>query len=246
MSNLEDKNTSIAGVENRVRVYQSDNSNTSSNAVIETNVGGTSGGDPYVEWRVGTTRAYALGPDNSSSQILTLRTGTTSASPSSGTTLATMSSAGQLSLPLQNLFWAYLGTTATNKTGTGTAYTLGTDAFTIVTNQSTCFTTGGVFTAAAAGNYNFVGQCRFTGCTAATGFTFTVTLSGGNSYQSAFSRAASAVDLYLQINSGYIPMSASETATFVVAAFGEAGDTVDIGGGSGPYVTFLSGMRVAG
>jgi len=48
------------------RIQNTDNSNTGSNACLEILPGGTSGGDPYIQWQVGAvTQQYSLGIDNS-------------------------------------------------------------------------------------------------------------------------------------------------------------------------------------
>jgi len=58
---------SVAGTVTNLTVTQSDNTNASSNAVVNVNSGGASGGDPIVSWQVSAVQTYTLGIDNSDS-----------------------------------------------------------------------------------------------------------------------------------------------------------------------------------
>lgn len=76
----------------------------SSSAKVSQLVGGTSAGDVYDEFRIGTARAYSFGVDNDDSQTFKLTTDASgNVDPSSGTTLLDITSAGQVSFPSATL-----------------------------------------------------------------------------------------------------------------------------------------------
>lgn len=147
--------TATAGVTRGLTISNTDNSNTASNANVTTSVGGTSGGDAYHLFAIGASRSYAVGPDTSASQILKINTDASGAvTPSSGTNLWSMTSAGVQTLPLQPMVFAYVSSTIANVTGDGTTYTVIWDAEDF--DQSGSFNTGtGTFTAPVAGKYYF-------------------------------------------------------------------------------------------
>ena len=68
----------------------------------------------------------------------------------------TIDSNGQLNLPTQSSFLAYLGTTDETVTGAGNTYTFGSgNALTILFDQNSNMNTNGIFTAPATGKYTF-------------------------------------------------------------------------------------------
>lgn len=77
------------------------NINTASSATkVSQLVGGTSAGDVYDEFRVGTARSYSWGLDNDDSQTFKLTTAAAgNVDPSSGTSLLEVTSGGQVSFP---------------------------------------------------------------------------------------------------------------------------------------------------
>ncbi len=78
---------SNTGATNTIEV-QNPSDTASSSSQIEASVGGTSAGDPWVQWTVGTTRSFAMGIDNSDSDLLTItHDGDATVDPSSGTLL---------------------------------------------------------------------------------------------------------------------------------------------------------------
>ncbi len=81
------------------------NVNTASSSTrISQLVGGTSAGDVYNEFRIGTARSYSWGIDNNDSQTFKLTTAASgNVDPSSGTTLVDITSAGQISFPAATL-----------------------------------------------------------------------------------------------------------------------------------------------
>jgi hypothetical protein len=155
---------------------------------------------------------------------------------------ASISSAGEMTNPSQPAFLGYLATSALNKTGTGTVYTIGTDALTEVYDQGSDFTTAGVFTAPVTGRYLFCHNAHVTGCTAASAIIITI-ITSNRSYVYNMGRGASGLDLSACL-SCVADMDATDTMTFTVQAFGEAGDTDDIAGGAFA-TTYMSGCLLA-
>lgn len=141
----------------------------------------------------------------------------------------------------QPAFLAYLAAGVTNKTGAGTTYTLGTDALTEVFDQGSNFNTNGTFTAPYTGIYQLNCGVSCTGTTVATSFVLSIVTSN-RTYQVQYSRTASNANETPSM-SILADMDVNDTATATINVFGEAGDTVDIGGGANP-VTFFSGHLV--
>lgn len=79
--------SSISGATNTLTVTNPSNTGSSAAQVLLT-VGGTSSGNPWVQWTVGTTESFALGPNNSDSQKLYLNYAASgSVSPTTGTNM---------------------------------------------------------------------------------------------------------------------------------------------------------------
>ena len=133
-------------------LYVANTSNTaSSDAVLKVSVGGTSAGDPYTGTTVTGSYNFVHGIDNSDSDKFKL-----SASTALGTTdVMEITSAGEVTKPLQPAFLAYLGTNDLNVTGDFTNFTLGSgNALTEVYDQGGDFVTTGTFTAPVTGRYS--------------------------------------------------------------------------------------------
>lgn len=81
---------SNSGSTNTIKLQNpSDTGNSSSQ--IEASVGGTSAGDPWVQWTIGTARSFALGIDNTDSDFLKLtHDSDATVDPSSGTVIMTV------------------------------------------------------------------------------------------------------------------------------------------------------------
>ncbi len=133
-----------------------------SNFNIDTSAGSYSGvfatvaagsaADPFFHVAISTVRNYCFGIDNSDSDILKINTDIALVTPSSGTNLWKMTTAGQQNLPLQPSFNAYVSGDITNATGDSTLYTIAYNAenFDIGGNFAT-----GIFTAPVTGKYLF-------------------------------------------------------------------------------------------
>ncbi len=139
-------------------------------------------------------------------------------------------------------FFGYLAATVTNKTGTGTAYTLGTDALTKVFDRGTNFTTAGVFTAPVTGIYDLRSQVTVSATTIATTFVITI-VTTARSYIHTFIKAAGSQTESVFISS-LCDMSATDTAHVTIAVSGEGGDTDSITGAASMQ-TYFTGCLVA-
>lgn len=117
--------TASAGSTRTLTASNTDNSSGTSNAVVQSTVGGTASGDPFFRTSVGSARSYAFGVDNSGTQALVMNTDSNGVvTPSSGTQVWNMSTEGHRTLPRQPTCSVYLTTTQPNVTGDGTAYTV--------------------------------------------------------------------------------------------------------------------------
>lgn len=157
------------------------------------------------------------------------------------TSTVLISDAGEMTNPSQPAFLAYLATTATNKTGNGTNYTIGTDALTEVFDQNSDFNTNGTFTAPVTGRYYFSTSVVVTGATVASTFQSILVSSNRNS-DNFFVRAAGNQNMTM-LNNVLLDMDATDTLTLIINVIGEAGDTDDIFG-SANADTFMSGFLV--
>lgn len=231
--------TSTAGSTRTLTVSNTDNSNTASNAAHVVSVGGTSGGDPYTQYAIGTARSYSWGPDNSDSDILKINTGANATTtPSSGTNLWRMTSGGARIMPLQPAFYAYASGALTNVTGDGTAYTvaLNTEAF----DQGSNFASN-TFTAPVTGIYSFCVTIAFAfGASGATTTVINLVTTGLTLELARFSGVLVSSNYTITIPC-IINMSATNTATVRVTAVGGS-KTVSIGGDAG--FTSFSGFLV--
>jgi hypothetical protein len=233
----------IAGGNVLSNVSNSDNTNSASDAQFRVVVGGSSGGDPFLNVSVNGGGAYGYGIDNSDSDNLKEYQG--GGTPSAGTTLRKMTSAGIQTLPLQPSFAAYVDTTITNVTGNGAQYQ-------IVSNWTELFDTvgnfsAGVFTAPAAGVYQFNGTISIQGIAAATSINCQFLINGSSSYyfhESLVAAAAASGRMGLS-GSIIISLAASDTVVLRVQVQGEVADTVDVAGAAGPFLTYFSGCLLA-
>lgn len=228
-----------SGATNTLTVTNPSNT-ASSQALVNVTVGGTSAGDAFTTYTVAGTTNWSQGVDNS----VTGDPFVLAASTALGTTnVMSASTAGEVNWPLQPAFMAYLAATATNKTGTGTNYTIGTDALTEVFDQGSDFNTNGTFTAPITGRYQLNSTVRLVGCTVATIISHAIVTSN-RTYSYSWGRTASPADLAACI-SQLCDMDAGDTATFTVLSVGEAGDTDDVSGNATNMITGVSGFLVA-
>lgn len=228
----------VAG-NNTLAVLNTDNTNSASGALLEASVGGTSAGDPKTSYIVTGGATWSVGADNSvTGDPLVI-----AANASLGTgNVMSINTTGEITKPLNPAFLSYLASTATNKTGNGATYTLGTDALTEVYDRGNNASTAGVFTAPVTGIYDLRAQITVTGATIATTFVIAL-VTTARTYQKTFIKAAGSQDESIDI-SALCDMTATDTAHVNITVSGEAGDTDDILGGA-TLSTFFCGTLVA-
>lgn len=90
---------------------------------IRTTVGGASSGDAFLAAEISGVRSYCWGIDNSDADVLKINTNAgTTVTPSSGTNVWNMTSAGESTMPLQPAFMARVSSTITDITGDSALY----------------------------------------------------------------------------------------------------------------------------
>lgn len=234
----------VAGT-NTLTVTNTNNSDTASSAATSILSGGASAGDPYLNVGVTSTNSYCFGIDNSDSDKLKINTTAgSSVTPSTGTNLLTMTTAGECTMPLQPAFLAYNSATDTNQTGNGATATIScdTEAF----DQNLDYNNGTyTFTAPVTGIYT-LGVCvKMAALTAA--------MTGGNirinttarSYQyiigSIGAQMSSISERGLHF-SCIANMTAGDTSTCDITLINGAGNTASISGAANPQTYFYGSL----
>jgi hypothetical protein len=227
------QSASVSGAS--ISVLTANTSNTASaTAYHEVQVAGSTASDAYFKADISGGQNWTFGLDNSDSDAFAL-----SSNATLGTTnVMRVATTGEINFPLQSAFLAYLASSALNKTGTGGSYTIGTDALTEVFDQNSDFNTNGTFTAPITGRYHMSCGVIVGGCTACVGSIMQF-ITSNRTYGYSTGRAASAQNNG-NVASVLADMDAADTMTVTIAAFGEAGVTDDIIGGS-EVNTFISG-----
>ena len=224
-------------------------SNTVANAASQAfeviSVAGTSAGDPYTRWSVGTTTQYALGIDNSDSDYFKLTTAASGTTPSTATVIMKIGTTGTVQLPLTTQFYVIKDSSSTDVTGDGTYYkvALNSEKFDIQSafDPSTNF----YFTAPVAGKYFFSGIIRL--------------LQIGSSHNIALSRirinGATDSCIYTvepdEAESGssnltmpvidFISLAANDTVELGISVGGST-KVVDVAGNAFTWMTYMQGI----
>lgn len=232
-------------------ITNTDNTNGGSNALVTLQAGGASGGDPYIAVGILSARAYGWGIDNSNSDVLNEVTQAASTTdPSGGTIVRQITSAGEITMPLQPGFSAYFESQAANVTGNGTNYIFGdTDvgggvSMTEYFDQGGDFVTGSAsgatLTAPVTARWLFTTSCLFTSATLATDLDYYISTSNSNFRGAKLAPATiTSGGTYDVSQSVVATMDAADTATVVVNLNGVGADTADIyGGANDPRSTF--------
>lgn len=224
---------------NIIRVINLTNATGNESAVLEARVKLSNQGDPYVSWALTDAAVqYVMGIDNTD-DILKLNYG---ASPSAGSNLMKVSSAGEFNYPLQPAFFAYLATQQNDKTGNGAVYTLGTDALTEVFDQNGDFNVNGTFTAPVTGVYDLRAQVTVVNDSAVTTYVIAIVTTLGT-YQKTFIKASGTETESIDI-SVLAPMTATNTATVTITVSGSGADDSNIVG-SATRQTYFCGKLEA-
>lgn len=164
--------------------------------------------------------------------------------PDTGTLLSTINELGVQTLPLQPAFSAYLNSAATNVTGDGTVYAIGTAPLTAIYDQNTNFDPlTGIFTTPIDGVYSFVVSAALTGITTETTAQLSIVAGAATYYgplvNAANSAVAGALSLMQTIN---VTLAAADQVTFFVTV---SGGTLTVGLDGTPISTYVSGAKIA-
>lgn len=219
----------------------SNTSNTASaTAHFDAIVAGGTADDAYFSSTITGGQAWTWGGDNSDSDAWVL-----SANASLGTTnVMRVQTTGEINYPLQTAFLSLLGSNATNKTGNGAAYNIGTDALTEIFDQNSDITTGGTLTAPVTGRY-FLNLAVFASNLTTSMTTMDIRIATSN--RTYVNQQASQVIVNGSGNASLnlsvlADMDAADTSTFQVLISGGAGSTATINGSTVTPVTFVSGF----
>jgi hypothetical protein len=207
-----------SGTQVSLEVTHTSNTANSSTS-LEIVSGGASGGDAQLNFVVSGVTTVAMGIDNSDSDQFKI-----SASNALGTTdTFTISPDGEVRMPLQPAFLAYLGTTEQNVSGDGTAFTFGSNnALTEVYDQGGDFNTNGTFTAPVAGKYIFSCSLKlfYAGGPTEAVLRLQTTLASYRPHKVNLSAIGTGTDYYALGATVQVNMDAADTATFVLTASG--------------------------
>lgn len=161
-----------------VEVKNTDNTNTGSFSTLRITVGGTSAGNPQINYLIAGGASWTEGIKTQSSGQYYLNSG------SSDVMLAT--TGGNFTKPLNSCVFAYFNSGPSNVTGDGTTYNVAFTNTAFDTNSN--FNTGtGVFTAPVTGRYLLTASLRTYGFSVShTTFNTFISSSGNNYYLSSF------------------------------------------------------------
>lgn len=240
-----------AGSTEAVTIANNDNTNSSSIAVVIHSVGGTSAGDCYDRYVVGTTRSYSVGIDNSDTQSFKINTGASATTgPSTGSNVMRIDNTGNVALPLNSCVTADLNTGLTNATGDATFINpviFDTDTGAFFDQNSNYDVTTGIFTAPATGKYLVTARVTFNGIGVAhTAGIIRINLNGSAYMISNFNPAlsANAAAEYTAEISGILPIAATGT-TAIIAQVSGGTKTVGVKGNTSGSFTSLSVVLVS-
>lgn len=115
------------GVTNTLTIQNQDNTSTNSQATTLLTVGGatagTSAGNVWTQYTIGTTQSYSVGINNAASQTLQINSNAgATVSPASGTTIWETTAGGIITTPKNPAFFAYLNASQNNQFGINTVY----------------------------------------------------------------------------------------------------------------------------
>lgn len=196
----------------------------------------------------GAAKVVTVGSTNGASS-LALKMGTADFSLASATgNVIVAQDAGQVTMPLQPFFEAYLSAPVLNVTGNGEFYTIVFD--TEVFDQAGNYDhTTGIFTAPVAGKYFFTTGVQFQGLTAAGGWTIYISknggggpLSGGSVNMASTVIPAATSAAIFATNNGVLLLAAGDTVRiFLFVQLTPGSTVVDLMGSAGVQ-TWFSGF----
>jgi len=216
-----------------------DNTDPASTSELIITVGGSSGGDPLMVYRIGAVNNWSTGVDNSDSDKFKISYG--AGGPSVGTNIEVFTTAGEITKPLQPSFLAYNSANDANQTGNGATATA--DFDTEIFDQGGDFS-GDTFTAPVTGKYMLNTNLVFSNLAGANiGNALIVT--SNRTYASGplnWTAIKSSSNYAYAKVSALCDMDAADTATVAGSLSGQGANTVGFFGAAGPSVTtYFSG-----
>ena len=233
----------------RSLTIQNTSDTASSEAAEIISVAGTSAGDPYSKYVLSSTAEYALGIDNSDSDIFKINYASSDPTPSSGTNCMLFYSGGNVQHVNNTMFRVYVGSDQNNVTGDNSPATtykiqFGTENFDVGSHFDS--STNYVFTAPVDGIYIFGGMCRVGGVgdqdegslkLRVNGSDVIVYILNWNSLKDANSQSSSYLNIIYEL-------AANDTVSLEIELSGGSAtsNTVDVLGGSN--LTYFFGALV--
>jgi hypothetical protein len=158
-------------------------------------------------------------------------------------------SAGQITMPQQPAFSAYVNTSITNTTGNGAQYQISANWTSIFDQGSNFNISTGVFTAPIAGKYRFEATINMENLTGVTSLNFQMLYnSASNLYFFEGAVAASPASNRQSATGAWtVSMAANDTMSLRVQGHGAGGNTATVTGGAlagNPVFTSFSGSLV--
>jgi hypothetical protein len=214
--------------------------NSINNATSQLTIDPGASGDSFVQFDINTTGEFRIGVDDDDSDSFKI---------SQGSALGTndtfvMTADGERTMPLQPAFLGSLNTSATNVTGDGTVFTIGSGtALTEVFDQGSNFVTTGTFTSPVIGRYVLGGSMRLGGINSGhTLGALTLVTSNGSFVLSGanYSKFATSGAAYAQTTTVLADMDVADTATYTVQV-SNGSKAVDLIHGGGQIDIFIGG-----
>lgn len=215
----------------------SNTSNTaSSHALFQATVAGNASGDALTTYTNAVGQSWSVGIDTSNSYNFVIAEGT-----ALGTTDSMrISLENSVTFPLTPAFLAYQASTATDATGDGTVYTLGSTVdLTEVFDQGSDFNPAtGIFTAEDTGRYYLAGSAQLTGGTAITAYEIQLATSNRTYSVAEAINAAAAITQFNCSITHLCDMDEGDTATCKVLSTDTGGKIDDVAGSSTAQTAF--------
>ncbi len=226
--------TSTAGGNRVLTVSNTDNTSATSEAIVTISTGGTSSGDPYSRYVVGTTRSYSVGIDNSDSQSFLINTAANAtAAPSTGGNIFKMTSGGNRTMVLNACNNADMTNTVTDATGDGTLVNPVIFDGELFDQNSNYDPTTGLFTAPVTGKYLVTAALTFGDLGASHTSGEIRIVASGSTYSEYFNPGAGrdASNRYTASITRIVSVTATNTIAILCSVSGST-KTVDILGNS--------------
>lgn len=219
-----------------------DTVNANSYSAFVVGVEDTDVADPQIGWNVNGGNAFVMGLSNANGDALRINSQADAATI--GGPMWQMTTAGEVTMPTQPAFSAYLASADSNVTGDNTSWTLGSvTALTEVFDQNADFNVNGTFTAPVTGRYR-LGTCYYVqdiGAGHTKGF-ITFNTSNRLYYSNTISPAASRAstnDMSLSVEI-FADMDAADTATTTIQVDNST-KTIDILGLATNFYSYFYG-----